>query len=99
MPIELEEGIPTCNYCTEVTNDHGPPQLVTNGCKECNYTGRKNLWIIHGEKKGGHYHFRIWVGPRNSPGLICNGIMSEEDWKDLCLQMKNNPAWIIKEIG
>jgi hypothetical protein len=71
------------------------------GCSKCNFTGRKSFWKLVGEKKGGHYHFRIWIGPwddRLSGALISNGIMSEEDWLDICQQMEGNPVWKIREI-
>jgi hypothetical protein len=99
MPVELPEGISACPHCTYPTIHSGPVEMVTMGCGQCNYTGRKNFWKVVGEKRGGRYHFRIWIGPWLSNGaLISNGIMREEDWRDLCLQMDGNPLWKITEI-
>lgn len=98
MPVELPEGVKPCPQCTFPTKEHGMTVNVTNGCAVCKGTGRKNFFKLTAEKRGGHYHCRLWHGRPGSMAMLGHLIFDEDGFNEFKIEFENEPIVIIEEV-
>lgn len=98
MPVELAEGVEPCPQCTYPNNDLGPGVLVSIGCPVCKGTGRKNFFKLTAEKRGGHYHARLWHGRPGSMAMLGHIIFDEVGFHEFSLKFKDEPIFTIEVV-